>query len=358
MLRNSLKTIVLQCVGSMKGVSSTEVSGRLGYFGVSERKKVSMTLLKCARQRLLFRFLRKHGRVREYSYVLTERGRRRLEYYMLKEEKVESGVINVDGIVKAAGERFDPLWTSALVSFFSAEYICRNTRQQDVFSEALWCVYASTNFIFRREELVLAYASMGLLKAVSPDALAVVKEAVKEMLRQDVVATKQKFTVYSRIIGLFSRNPPEPSVVDNPVFRRLMIDKLNRLDFGQRQLCGMLKREENEKEMYKGLYESAMKTLHLENEYLESRFKVPNVNACRYVLQNVTKVFQSTRSIIENNRKIIENLANRSMQPKDSSDLLWIAYYLIKVEDENSKLRAENERLRAINHPNSLRNCT
>jgi len=86
--RNEFKKIVLQCVLE-KGIASSRQDGRnWGALGVSH-KNVSMTMLKCKRQRLLDRTRFKHGRVSEYLYMITERGRRRLAYYRGKEREVK-----------------------------------------------------------------------------------------------------------------------------------------------------------------------------------------------------------------------------------------------------------------------------
>ena len=81
--------------------------------------QVSVTLLKCKRQGLADRCLRKRGRVWEYVYVGTERGRKRLHYWRVN-GKASFGHIDVDEIVDAAKRDVDPLLISACLSVTDA----------------------------------------------------------------------------------------------------------------------------------------------------------------------------------------------------------------------------------------------
>ncbi len=98
-LKNELKKSVLQCVQELGVGASAKVARSLGYCRLSDLKKVSLTLLRCWRQGLVNRTSRRRGRVREYVYKVTERGRQRLGYWELN-RRTESGPtapVNVAG---------------------------------------------------------------------------------------------------------------------------------------------------------------------------------------------------------------------------------------------------------------------
>ena len=116
--KNELKKIVLECVQELHACSSRDVLNRLSRLGVSRsRENISMTLRKCAGQRL---------------HACTERGRRRLAYYISKEREVNRGVVDIDDTVREARDQIEPLVTSALASLESARNICNNTRRTGV----------------------------------------------------------------------------------------------------------------------------------------------------------------------------------------------------------------------------------
>ena len=68
-VKNGLKKIVLGCVLEMGIATGRSVADRLGYNRVSDRKKVSLTLLKCKRQGLAVRESRKRGRVERARFL-------------------------------------------------------------------------------------------------------------------------------------------------------------------------------------------------------------------------------------------------------------------------------------------------
>jgi len=286
--RNELKKTVLQCVQNMGAATSRGISERLKRLAVSP-KNVSMTLLNCKRQRLVERMLVKRGRVREFSYALTERGRERLEYYECKEEEAINGMtgyelkerepgqgmadyepmgkkpelkereatyrmIDVDRIVKDAKDKVEPLLTSALVIFESAKYVCDNTWRSTVFSAAKDCAILSAYPVHCREELVSAFASKKLLNIVNPTISVAIEQATKKMLHSDFMYTAELIHIDS---SLNSLSPPTFGRVnmDFP-FKLLVCRRMNELNLGQWVLYNMLNDEREEKEKYKRLYES------------------------------------------------------------------------------------------------------
>lgn len=251
--KNGLKRIVLQCVLEMSGATSKQISNRLGFYRVSDKKKVSMTLLKCWRQRLMEKTLLKRGRIREYSYVLTERGRRRIVFYASREGKSKFGLLNVDEMVKAARKDVNPLVMSALQSFHYAEYICSHTRQTHVFSKGTWCAILSLFPILLKPELISAFTAKYLLDAISPETSTAIENSTKELMDHDLSSIIENCNVIFGLLRLGNLSPPGFSYVDVHALRR--IRELHEQQFF---LYRNWRDEEYEKERYKRLYESSI----------------------------------------------------------------------------------------------------
>jgi len=342
--KNQLKKIVLECVRDKGRASSKQVWVKLWPLGVSH-KNVSMTLLKCKRQRLLERTLFKRARVREYFYMITKRGRKRLVYYMAKEKEINCGVVEIDELVKDARKEVTPLYACSVGIFSYAEKLCNNTQHADVFSIGRQCATISAYLIMNKHELIAAFAAKKLLSLISPETSASITKALITPSIENLVDSMEMFSVTSRLNRLSKPFHPRaaqwPSQED--FWTLLMLRRMRELHAGQWYLGCMLKEEEGAKEMYRSLYE--MERTHR----IKLEGKLAGLYANFSALASLSGEFLKWHSttmdyIIKTDLKVIEHLAKRGTR-RDSSDVLYVTHYYIECLKENRKLADDNEKL-------------
>lgn len=339
--KNQLKKIVLECVRDKGRASSKQVWVKLWPLGVSH-KNVSMTLLKCKRQRLLERTREKRGRVSEYFYMITKRGRKRLVYYRVKEKEINCGVVEIDELVKDARKEVTPLYACSVGIFSCAEKLCNNTQHADVFSIGTQLATISAYLIMNKHELIAAFAAKKLSSLINPEISASIKNALTRSSIESLVDLMQMFSVTSRLNRLRLRKPfQRPSQED--FWTLLMLRRMRELHAGQWYLGCMLKEEERAKEMYRSLYE--MERTHR----IKLEQKLTGLYADFSALASLSGEFLKWHSttmdyIIKTDLKVIEHLAKRGTR-RDSSDVLYVTHYYIECLKENRKLADDNEKL-------------
>lgn len=337
--KNEFKKVVLQCVQENGRTSSRQVWAKLWLLGVSH-KNVSMTLLKCKKQRLLERTLSKHGRVREYFYTITERGKKRLVYYREKEREVKGGIIEIDELVEDARKEVTPLCASSIGIVNCAETICNKTSQEDVFSMGARCATMATYLILHKHELISAFTTKKLLSLISPETSASIENALRKPSIQNLFDSMEMFYVSSRLNRL-----PQASLraSQGAPLTLLMVRRMRELHLGQWCLYCMLKEEKATKEMYRSMYEME-KTHRIKlDEKLTGLHR--NISALASLSREFLKWHSTTTDyVIKTDLKIIEHLAKRATH-QDSSEVLWVIHYYIECLEENRKLAEKVERL-------------
>jgi len=347
--KNQLKKIVLQCVRDEGMASSRQIWVKLWPLG-SSHKNVSMTLLKCKRQRLLERTLFKRGRVREYLYMITERGKKRLTYYRVKEREVECGVVEIDDLVEEARKEVTPLLASSVGIFSCAEKLCNNASQPDVFSMGKQCAAMSAYQVMNKQELISAFAAKKLLSSVSPETLASIEKALKRSSIENLADSIEMFYV-SSILNRLSEPFVRPSQGD--IWTLFMLKRMRELHIGQGFLYRMFKEQEGMTEMYRSLYETERThSIKLEKKSTGSYMNISRRSSRDLILNVPVSLLREffnwhstvTDCIIKTDLKIIEHLAKR-LTHRDSSDVLWVTHYYIECLKENRKLADDNRRL-------------
>lgn len=261
--RNGLKKIVLQYVKDMGVATSRQISERLyGKAWRFDHKKICMTLLKCKRQRLLGRALVKRGRVREYRYRLTERGRERLAYYRRKESEAISA-IDFEEVIREARHQAMPIDGSAHVLFNCAENICNITEQKNVYSMGKQCANMSAHFIVKKHDIISAFAAKKALSLIAPEASLAIENALTISSTHDPFDVTELASITSRVARLGNFRE---SLSSSDLIWLLMIKRIRELHAGQYFLYSMYEEERKMKEGYKSLYESD-KALHKTQGY-------------------------------------------------------------------------------------------
>ena len=342
--KNELKKIVLQCVRDKGRASSKQVWTKLWPFRVSH-KNVSMTLLKCKRQKLLERTQKKHGRVREYFYTITKRGRKRLIYYTAKEREVNCGVVEIEELVEDARKEITPLYACSVGIFNHAEKLCNNTLRADVFSIGTQCATMSTYLIMNKHELIAAFAAKKLLSLISPETSASIKNALAAPSIENRVDLMQMFSVVSRLNRLSKPFQPRaaqwPSLED--FLKLLTLKRMRELHADQWLLGCMLREEKGAKDMYRSLYEMERTYRIKLEEKLAGSYA--NFGALASLTGEFLKMHRTTMGyMLKTDLQIIKHLAKRATR-RESSDVLWITHCYIECLEENRKLADDNRRL-------------
>jgi len=337
--RNELKRTVLECVQEFGEGTSGQISTKLKPFGVKD-KNVSMTLLKCKQQGLLERTPYKHGRVRGYLYMLTERGRKRLLYYILKEGKVNLGVVDIGQVVETARNQVEPWINSARLSYRSAVYVCNTTCQTDVFFEARQSAVTSAYQISRHHELISAFAAKNVLNTICPEVSAAIESEIAKPSTKNLADKVERFHT---VFGLDRLSEPQVTLSDLEKWFYCLITANDRLETGQLGLYNMLKQEEEDKEMFKILHESERER----RKQLERRRNIHNTYTSTYAylrryISELLKLIPHLISITETNLKIIEYFINHR---PSNSDIWYIAYCLLisqQAQENHSTSQKEN----------------
>ncbi|UCE44009.1 MAG: hypothetical protein JSV57_00475 [Candidatus Bathyarchaeota archaeon] len=228
-----------------------------------------MTLLRCRKQGLVDARVRKRGRVREYIYTITERGRKRLEYYFATGSEVDWVRVDLDAIVKSAENDADPLMLLGSWSFSNANSICSDTWQTDVFSNAKQIERLSTALLKSRPEFVIAFAAQRVLSQIRPSTLKRITDLTHESPKGGLYSRVMKDTE-SKLEGIGRSEPP---IIEDLV--NLAIIKLHDMNLGQYILYCMWKDEKGEKERYKRLYDARAEKSDPENAQLAAPIPIP-----------------------------------------------------------------------------------
>ena len=206
---------------------------------------------------MLEKELAKRGRIREYRYMITERGRRRLAYYRRKETESISA-INFEELIRNARNQVMPINGSAHVIFNRAENICNIAEQKKVFSMGKQCANMSAYFIMEKHDIISAYAAKKLLSLIAPGASLAIENALRKSSTDNFLDLFEMSSVVSRrgYLGDF-RMREEESISFSDILWFLTMRRINELHAGQCFLYRMLEEERAKTEMYKNLWESA-----------------------------------------------------------------------------------------------------
>jgi hypothetical protein len=355
--RRSLKKDVLRCVSERPRATSRSVADAVGYCRVSGRKAVSLTLLKCRRQGLVNRALTKRGRVREYVYMITERGMKRLRYWRMN-GKIHFGSVDLDEIAYEAKTDLTPLLRGASLSVLGSAMICEKTDDQDVFWTGKIVAGLSAFPVTVMEDLVSGAAAARFLKTVSPEAWTTLQNATRKLLSTDVFAVLTEYAVTTCLTSLYQLKPPW---MDNATFIFCLAKRrLNETNAGALILYDRLQDKEKEAEMYKFMYESerewrefeehwhrqqSVRSLHIVQN---STHKCSSCIACssyRYgaitdKLQSLCATCRSSwQTITHMDQEIMKTLTRRAQTNFDL--VLWLTNFLVASIGENARLRAE-----------------